>query len=76
MNYLIENNILYSYQSGFRKNHSTDTYLAYLMDKTQKVFDSGVLTGMILIDLQKACGSINHDIILKKCLRLDFLIAQ
>ena len=76
MNYLIENNILYSYQSGFRKNHSTDIYLAYLMDKTQKVFDSGVLTGMILIDLQKAFGSINHDIILKKCLLLDFLIAQ
>ena len=76
MNYLIQNNILYSYQSRFRKNHSTDTYLAYLMDKTQKVFDSGVLTGMILIDLQKAFGSINHDIILKKCLLLDFLIAQ
>ena len=76
MNYLIENNILYSYQSGIRKNHSTDTYLAYLMDKTQKVFDSGLLTGMFLIDLQKAFGSINHDIILKKYLLFDFLTAQ
>ena len=33
MNYLTENNILYRHQSGFRKNHSTDTSLAYLADK-------------------------------------------
>ena len=59
MNYLTENNVLYRYQSGFRKNHSTDTSLAYLTD-----FGSGLLTGMILIDLQKAFDTINHDILL------------
>ena len=76
MNYLTENNILYRYQSGFRKNHSTDTSLAYLMDKTQTGFDSGLLMGMILIDLQKAFDTTNHDILLEKCLLLDFLIVQ
>ena len=76
MNYLTENNILYRYQSGFRKNHSTDTALAYLMDKTQTGFDSGLLMGMILIDLQKAFDTTNHDILLEKCLLLDFLIVQ
>ena len=50
MNYLMENNLLYRYQSGFRKYHSTETSLAYLTDKILTGFDSGLLTGMILID--------------------------
>ena len=44
MNYLTENNFLYRYQSGFRKNHSTDTSLAYLTDKILIGFASGLLT--------------------------------
>ena len=40
MNYLTENSILYRHQSGFRKNHSTDTSLAYLTDKILTGFDS------------------------------------
>ena len=76
MNYLTENNVLYRYQSRFHKNHSTDTSLTYLTDKILTGFDSSPLTGMILIDLQEAFGTINHDILLKKCVLLDFLIVQ
>ena len=32
MEYLMDNNILYKYQSGFCKNHSTDTSPSYLAD--------------------------------------------
>ena len=53
MEYLTDNNIHYKYQSGFRKNHSTDTSLLYLTNKILTGFDSGLLTGMILIDLHK-----------------------
>ena len=49
--YLTDNNILCKYQSGFRKNHSTDTSLSYLANKIMTGFDSGLLTGMIVIDL-------------------------
>ena len=76
MNYLTKNNVLYRYQPGFRKNHLTNTSLAHLTDKILTSFDSSLLTGMILIDLQKAFGIINHDILLKKCLLLDFVIVQ
>ena len=72
MNYLTENNVLYRYQSGFRKNHSIDTSLAYLTDKILTGFDSFLLTGMILIDLQKAFDAINLDILLKKMSALRF----
>ena len=64
--YLNENNILFRYQSGFRKNHSTDFALSFLSDKILKSFGRGLYTGMILIDLQKAFDTINHDILLKK----------
>ena len=72
MNYLAENSILYKQQSGFCKNHSTNTSLAYLTDKVLTGSDSGLLTGMILIDLQKAFGTINHDILLRKMSALRF----
>ena len=66
MEYLTDNKILYRYQSGFPKNHSTDTCLSYPTDKILTGFDSGFLTGMILIDLQKAFDTINHNILLEK----------
>ena len=53
-----ENNILYNFQSGFRQNHSTDKIL--------KEFDEGLLTGIILIDLQKVFGTTNHEVLLQK----------
>ena len=76
MNYSAENDILYRFQSEFRKSHSTDTSLAYLKGKILTRFDSGLLTGIIVINLQKAFDTINHDILLKKCLLLHFLIVQ
>ena len=70
--FLSLNKVLYDYQSGFRKNHSTDTCLSFLNDKILKGFDDGLLTGMILIDLQKAFDTINHDILLKKLSIIGF----
>ena len=64
--------ILYKFQSRFRKNHSTDFCLSYLTDKISKGFDSGLLTGIILIDLQKAFVTINHNILLLKMPLLGF----
>ena len=72
MNYLMENNILYRCESGFCKNHLTDTSLSYLADKVLTGFDSGLLPLTILIDLLKAFDTI----LLKKCLLSDFLIHE
>ena len=71
--FLNDNNILYKYQSGFRKYYSTDTCLSYLNDKVQIGFEQGWMTGMILIDLQKAFDTIiDHDILLEKMHCLGF----
>ena len=65
-NFLDKNNVIYRYQSGFRKFYSTDSCLSYLNNKIAIGFESGLFTGMILIDLQKAFDTINHDILIKK----------
>ena len=57
---------MYRYQSGFRKFFSTDSCLSYLNNKIATGFESGFYTGMILIDLQQAFDTINHDILVSK----------
>ena len=70
--FLKTNNILYKNQSGFRPMHSTESCLTHLSDKILEGCDSGCHTGMILIDLQKAFDTINHEIILKKLNLMNF----
>ena len=65
-------NLLYNYQPKFRTNHSTNLCLSFLTDKILKGFDEGLLTGMILIDLQKAFDTINHEILFKKLKAMGF----
>ena len=63
INYLTENIIFYRHQSRFRKNHSTDASLEYMTDKILIGFDFGLLTEMILMDLQKKFDNITFDTI-------------
>ena len=70
--FLNSKNLLYTYQSGFRKKHSTDFCLSYLNDKILKGLDKGLMTGMILIDLQKTFDTTDHDILLQKLYAIDF----
>ena len=72
MEYVTYNNILYKYQFGFRKNHLTDTSLSYLTNKILAGFNSGLLTRIILINLEKAFDTTNHDILLRKMTSLGF----
>ena len=64
MDFLTKKNILYKFQSGFPKFHSTDSCLSYLQDKVAKGFYSGLLTEMIFIGLQKAFDTIDHKILI------------
>ena len=70
--FLEENRLFYKFQSGFRKNHSTNFSLSYLSDKISSGFDAGKFTGMILIDLQKAFDTIDHSVLITKLRALNF----
>ena len=46
------------------KNPLDDLCLYYFSDKISNGFDPGIITGMILIELQKAFDTIDHKILL------------
>ena len=60
-NFLKKNKILYKHQSVFRKSLSTNSCLALLTNKTNKSFVPANYMGSILIDLQIAFETIDHE---------------
>ena len=72
--FLSVNNILYKSQCGFRPLHSTESCLTHLNDRILEGCDNGCHTGMILIDLQKAFYTINHELLLDKLSLMNFSI--
>ena len=48
--YLTENNLIYPRQSGFRKNHSTDTALIQIIDELLFNLDKTRVSGIVLVD--------------------------
>ena len=65
-NYLKSKKLMYDYQSGFRNSYSTDSCLTHLTDQIRFDMDKGNYTGMVMIDLQKAFDTVDHDILLNK----------
>ena len=70
--FLKENNLLYNYQYGFWTNHSINPCLLFLTNKILRGSDEGLLTGMILTDLEKPLGIINHEIRFRKLKAMSF----
>ena len=65
-NFLEKNNILFKNQFGFRKNNSTIFALLQITEKIRESIDKGKYGCGIFIDLRKAFGTVNHQIILQK----------
>ena len=66
LNYLDHYKILFSYQFGFRKSHSTYMAFMVLIDKLTRALDEGKFVVGILLDFSKAFDTVDHDILLTK----------
>ena len=64
--FLVKNKVLYKFQFGFRKHHSTALALIDVIDSCYKNIDSGNKVLGVFLDLQKAFDTVNHDILLHK----------
>ena len=63
--YLDNNNLISQWQSGFRPNFSIGT-LTYITESILSGIDSGLLTGIVYIDLKKAFDTVDHGTLLHK----------
>ena len=69
-NYLIDflesQDLLYKYQFGFRKSHSTSQAIITLIDRVSQALDIGKYVVGLYLDIRKAFDAVPHSILLKK----------
>ena len=64
--YLIDQNVLTKYQSGFREGHSTLSSLLSTTNSWLLNIDSEMINGVLFLDLKKAFDTVDHNILLRK----------
>ena len=64
--FLDAHSIIFSYQFGFRKFHSTYMVIMTMMDKLTKHLDNGDFIFGVFLDFSKAFDTADHDILVRK----------
>lgn len=64
--YLVNNNILSEFQSGFRKHHSCVTATTKVLNDIHTSLDNKSTCAALFVDLSKAFDTVDHSILLNK----------
>ena len=64
--FLDKNSIIYKYQFGFRKGHSTEQAILETTDSLKIAIDNKKITCSLFLDFSKAFDTVNHRILLSK----------
>lgn len=70
--YVLQNNVIPSSQSGFRATYSTTTALWNVCDDILRNTDEGKVTCLLLLDYSKAFDTLDHEILCHKLRYLGF----
>ena len=62
--YLLANDLLDPFQSGYKPNHSVETLLVDVSSYILQGMDNGKSTALLMIDLSSAFDTVNHTILL------------
>ena len=62
----LNKNVIYNLQFGFRQQYSTSHALINITENIRKALDGGNIGCGIFVDLQKAFGTVDHQILLIK----------
>ena len=71
MEYFENNNLLNESQYAYHNNNSTKQALVNVTEQIYKSIDKGKISLLVLLDLSKAFGSVNHDMLLNKLVQLN-----
>ena len=66
ISFVIKHSLLYKYQFGFRKDHSTIFAILSLVDFISKALEKGEYVIGIFLDFSKAFDTVNHNILFRK----------
>ena len=64
--FLTKKKVIYEYQFGFRKGHSTEQAILEITDNIKTSIDNNEITCGLFLDFSKAFDTVNHQILLSK----------
>ena len=66
LSFINKHKLLYSYQFGFRAEHSPNLAMIFLVDKISSALEKGEYVLGLFLDFSKAFDTVNHDILFVK----------
>ena len=66
ISFIDKENIIYKFQFGFRRSHSTNHAIISMVEKVNQALDTGKVLVGVFLDLKKTFDTVDHKILVDK----------